>query len=402
MSRVLRNKSLLLLFLLACFSMLSMFMTNSVHTLFALELGATITELSLIGMFGGVISMIIQIPFGILSDRTGRKPMLIYTELVTVISVIMQSLSTQPWHLILASLFSGFSGGAFAPVIIALVGDISTPEDRADAISMWYLFSSIGMFVGPAISSVFLLFMPIRSILYIGSFLRILMFLMTVFGIKEVHKKQPKEGSFLENYKSSVTNLLRKPNAIIGVITRLAYTFFETVVRTYMPVLAKQEPLSLSNSLIASLGTFQGATRIGVRSILGKIIGKVGAKNLLILTLLGISTLGFLLSFTNSFYYLVLISLLYGLWQGIDSPLSSLLITDVSTSAERGFANAILYSSMSIGRITPIVMVPVIEGWGLLYVFPLGAILPIITVLVASKYMKPLSTEQGTEEEQKS
>ena len=105
--------------------------------------------------------------------------------------------------------------------------------------------------------------------------------------------------------------------------------------------------------------------------------------------------------FANSFFYIVLVTFFFGLSQGIDAPLSSLLIADSSTPAERGFANSVLYSAMSIGRFTPIVTVPIAEGLGLLYVFPFGAILPIIAALVAAKYMKPLSTEQerGEDEE---
>ena len=177
--------------------------------------------------------------------------------------MILRCGSTQPWHLIVASFLGGFSGGAFAPVIISLVGDLSEPSDRADSLSMWYLFSSIGMFVGPIVASMLLLFVPIRSILYLGLVMRLTMLLLTVFGIKEVRRTRSEGSSLRTSYKRDVVILLRKPNAVIAVFTRLSYTFFRSVVRTYMPILARQE-LNLSDPLIVSLSTFEGVARIGV------------------------------------------------------------------------------------------------------------------------------------------
>ncbi len=180
---------------------------------------------------------------------------------------------------------------------------------------------------------------------------------------------------------------------LVALETRFSFCFFEFTFGTYVPVLARQG-LKLTDALIASLGTFQGITRIIVRLFLGKLIRKVKAKRLLIVTLCMCGAVGLLLRFANSFYYLALLACLFGVSHGVNSPLSTLLVADSSTRSERGFANSILYSAMTAGRFTPILTAPIADIWGVSFVFPIASILPITAVLVVAKFMEPLSTEQ--------
>ncbi len=389
MFRVLKSKVLLPIFVITFISMFAASMIGAVNVLFALDLGATYIELGLITFSTGIVTMFIQIPLGILSDRLGRKPMLFIPELFILSADIIRGFATQPLHLIVASVFGGFAGGAFVPVIVSLVADSTEPSDKADSLSMYYFFSSLGLFVGPGAASLLLLFIPIRSLYYLSSILRLGIIVLIALGIKEVRR------SHLEgvSYKGNVASLLKRRNMFVVMQARLGFSFFQSALTTYLPVLARQE-LELPNSLIAILGTFQGIARMGVRLSLGTLIRKLTAKRLLVLTLGLGGAVGLLMFFANSFYHLVLLQCVFGLSHGIDVPLSTLLVADTSTTAERGFANSLLYSSMTVGTFTPIITAPIAEGWGVAFVFPLVSILPIASALVTAWLMKPLSTEQ--------
>lgn len=68
--------------------------------------------------------------FGPLSDRFGRKPMLICTSLANTIGYAILILSPSFFWFLLARLISGLGGAGFG-VIQAYISDISAPADRA-------------------------------------------------------------------------------------------------------------------------------------------------------------------------------------------------------------------------------------------------------------------------------
>jgi MFS family permease len=294
----------------------------------------------------------------------------------------------QPWHLIVAGCIGGFSGGAFMPLIISLIGDKTEPTQRANAISTHFLFSSLGMFLGPSIASLLLFALSIRSLLYISTAIRFGILILIVVGVKELRTTKTATAKKL-SYKDSVVQLLQKKNMLLALNTRMAYSFFQSIFRTYVPVLARME-LGLSDVLIASLGTFQGVARISIRVFLSRFIHQLSIKRLYILILGICCAVGLTLPFANSFHYLAIVACFFGLYHGIDSPLSALLVANVSTTTERGFANSLLYSAMYIGTFTPILIAPIAEGWGVPMVFPFGAILPIIALFNVAQFMEPL------------
>ena len=55
-------------------------MGNAIAVIFALDLGATIFQVNLINSVSSTMSILFLIPVGILSDRYGRKPMIIILE----------------------------------------------------------------------------------------------------------------------------------------------------------------------------------------------------------------------------------------------------------------------------------------------------------------------------------
>jgi MFS family permease len=391
MLNIVRNRALIPIFSLTFSSLFSHTLTSAVEVLFALDLGATYIDLGLISFFQGIIGMLIRIPLGILSDKFGRKPMLFLAEFVIFISSIVRSFAIQPWHLIIAGFIGGFSGGAFMPLIISLIGDKTESANRANAISTHFLFSSLGMFLGPSVASLLLLSLSIRYLLFISAATRFGILILIVLGVKETVINKTATGQ-KTRYRDSIVRLLKKKNMLLALNTRLSYSFFQSIFRIYVPVLARME-LGLSDVLIASLGTFQGIARISIRMFLSRFIHQLSIKRLYIAVLCICSAVGLTMPFANSFYYLAIVACFFGLYHGIDSPLSALLVADVSTRTERGFANSLLYSAMYVGTFTPILTAPIAEGWSVAMVFPFGAILPIIAIINVARFMESLSTE---------
>ena len=120
MFRTLRNPKLLKIYLIPLFSVLLGTMTQSIAVLYVFELGGSISEVNLISTIRSAMGILLIVPFGILSDRFGRKPMVLYPRLIQFVGVIIYAFATHPNHLLIASLVGGFAGGAFFPVLLSL------------------------------------------------------------------------------------------------------------------------------------------------------------------------------------------------------------------------------------------------------------------------------------------
>ena len=86
-------------------------MSNSISILFALDLGATIFQMNLINTVRSTMSIKLLIPFGILSDRYGRKPKILIPRAIMFFGTVIRAFATHPNHLLIVSIVGGFAGG---------------------------------------------------------------------------------------------------------------------------------------------------------------------------------------------------------------------------------------------------------------------------------------------------
>ena len=87
------------------------------------------TELGLLVASYAVMRLIFGPIWGGLSDRVGRKPILLIGILGYVITMTWFGLATQLWMLFAARILAGILSSATAPTTMAYVSD-STPEDE--------------------------------------------------------------------------------------------------------------------------------------------------------------------------------------------------------------------------------------------------------------------------------
>jgi DHA1 family tetracycline resistance protein-like MFS transporter len=90
---------------------------------------------------------------GDLSDRYGRRPILIVSLIGTVISFVMLALAQSITMLFVARIVDGLSGGNIATAR-AYVADVTEPKDRARAYGLIGAAFGLGFILGPAISAV--------------------------------------------------------------------------------------------------------------------------------------------------------------------------------------------------------------------------------------------------------
>ncbi|WBM69826.1 MFS transporter [Buttiauxella sp. WJP83] len=135
--------------------MLGMFMVLPVLTTYGMALqGASEALIGLaIGIYG-LAQAIFQIPFGLLSDRIGRKPLIVGGLLIFVLGSVIAALSTSIWGVILGRALQG--SGAIAAAVMALLSDLTREQNRTKAMAFigvsFGVTFAIAMVLGPIIT----------------------------------------------------------------------------------------------------------------------------------------------------------------------------------------------------------------------------------------------------------
>jgi DHA1 family tetracycline resistance protein-like MFS transporter len=87
---------------------------------------------------------------GQLSDKYGRVPILIISQLGTTISFFLLAVAGVPWLLFAARIFDGITGGNII-VAQAYITDITPKEKRTEALGYVFAVFGIGFILGPAL-----------------------------------------------------------------------------------------------------------------------------------------------------------------------------------------------------------------------------------------------------------
>jgi predicted MFS family arabinose efflux permease len=286
---------------------------------------------------------------GNLSDRYGRRPLLVLSIAGTVIANLIAGLATAAWVLFLARFLDGITGGNNS-IAQAMVSDITTPETRARGFGILGASLGLGFVLGPAMSlfaqnfSLGASFLLSASVAFVG-------LLSTAFFLPETLKHRRREPWTIQEMGlvELVKGLAYPRVGILLIINFLIGTTFTIFTFGFQPYFLKvlgqnNKTLTLTFLLIGTLAVImqtQGLPRL---------TQQFGLTRLFLLSLLVRSGAFLLMPLVPQLSYFLCVSAVFALFNGLVQPLLNTLISLNATAEQQGVVMGLNASYLSVSN----------------------------------------------------
>jgi len=365
-----KNQAFLILSLALVVVMLGFGMVIPIFPFYVEKLGAGGTELGLLVATSALLEFLLGPMWGSISDRIGRKPVLIVGLFGYAISAFLFGLSTQLWMLFAARALSGILSSATITAAMAYVGDITSGEDRGDGMGKIGAAMALGLMIGPGAGG-WLGKVSLSTPFFIAAGMSVLSMLLVVFFLAESISgvpAQPKTKLQLPQFKS-LSSALRGPIGYLLLLITLfsfALTNFEAIFGLY--ALDKfgfgSDQVGMILMVVAVVST------VGKALLTGPVTRKWGESVTIKASLIA-GSLGYLVLLAAwDFYSILAATALFILSKTLLRPATFALISKRSAGSQ-GTAMGLSNSFMSLGRI----LGPIWAG----FVFDLNVNLPYIS-----------------------
>ena len=119
---------------------------------YASEFSATPTEIGLIFSIYSFAQLFFSPVWGSLSDRIGRRPIMLMSTFGAAIAYVIFGLAGSLWVLFASRLIAGIMGGNISTAM-AYITDVTSKEDRAKGMGLIGAAFGIGFMIGPVITA---------------------------------------------------------------------------------------------------------------------------------------------------------------------------------------------------------------------------------------------------------
>ncbi len=293
---------------------------------------------------------------GRLSDKYGRKPLLVVSLIGTVGSFLLMAFAPNAIFLFIARALDGITAGNL-PVALAVISDTTDPKDRAKGFGIIGASFGFGFVFGPAIAALTVGFGAAVPFL-VAAAISLVAVILTMFMLPETNKHmglahKEKLFDFVHMAKALVDK-----NVGMTLLVSLLYSFaFSLFIYAYQPL--SVEVLHLTATQISINFTIFGIVGLIAQGfIIPRMTKRFGEKTMLRNSLfLGIWTfIGFFL--TRSLWMFTVVSILHGMVNSFVNPLVQALLSKEVDAHSQGSIQGINASYASIGMI----LGPIIGG----------------------------------------
>lgn len=353
------------------------------------QLGATDFQIGIVVAVFSLMQFIFNPIMGRLSDRIGRRPVILSTQLMTIISYLIFAFTNSYLLLIISRMIAGL-GGSNIGVAQAYIADITSKEERAKGMGLIGAAFGLGFVFGPLIGALLSKYgYPVAG--FGAAAFSSLAFLFAIFKLPEsLHEKKTEQKFQFKIFDFAFTKkVLSSPS--IGILVFLFFVIIFSIANIY-------GTLALLTYKVYHFSDQQNGILFGITGLIGalvqaglmrKISQKYSDKKIVIgglfFMVIGLG----LIPYGGNFLGLSIVVSILAVGSGILQPIIPTMISKQSPENMQGSVLGVNQSLSALAR----VFGPLWGGFSFHYLgyqFPFltGAVVTFFTLIFASLFIK--------------
>jgi DHA1 family tetracycline resistance protein-like MFS transporter len=315
-----------------------------------------------VGLFVGIIiaayslcQFVAAPALGALSDRFGRRPILLVSLLGTVVGYVIFGIGGALWILFVGRIIDGLTGGNIS-TMFSYVADISEPKDRGRLYGRLGAAGGFGFVVGPAVGGI-VAQVSLSAPLFLAAGVTLLNVCWGILVLPESLPSTARSRRFDRRHLnpfSALSTVLR--TSTLRILFLLAFLFFVagTSMQATISVFLR-DVLAFGPAGVGGVLFMVGIMDIVTQGYLtGRLLPRVGERSLATIGL-AINGLGFLLiasvAVVPSVALLVIAVLVFTLGDGLFQPSASSMISNAAGGSIQGRIQGANQGMQSVARV---------------------------------------------------
>ena len=381
-----QNRNLLIIALIAVVNALGYGIIIPVLYSYSLKYGLSDFQNGLLFSLFSICQFISTPIIGRMSDKYGRRPLLIISILGTAISFFIMAFAPSAIFLFLARALDGITAGNI-PVASAVISDTTSQEQRTRGFGIIGASFGFGFIFGPAISALTVSRSASLPFIIAGT-ISLIAVLLTFIFLPETNKHIGEvKRSSLFNFKKLFQAMFDENVGVTLLITLFNAISFSLMIFAYQPFSLKI--LHLSANQISLLFTMFGVIGLFAQLLLvHKLVSLLGLKRLFSLALFTISVVFLSIFFIRSLLLFVLSSIFLGLSNSSIQTLIPTILSRETDAKSQGSILGLSTSYMSIGQILGPIVGGLIATFAIPYPFLAASFFSVICFFLSFHVLK--------------
>jgi MFS family permease len=303
-----------------------------------------------IGFLFGIFSLaqFLATPIiGRLSDKYGRKPLLIISLLGTFFASLIQAFAFAGWVLFLGRFLDGITGGNNS-VAQAVISDSTSKKDKSTGFAIFGASFGVGFIVGPLVA-LFLADFGNSSVFLFSAAAALFATLLTIFILPETIKtKETKKLDLIDTLFLQIYRGLKMPIVgdilILNLLISITFAIFQVAFQPYII-----ESLKLGEEYVGYALIMVGLVNIFLIPLVRIFSNKFGLNILLNISIFLRFIFFITLAVVIDVYWFWAMMILFALVNVFSRPVISTLLTNYSKEEDRGVVFGVSESLFSLG-----------------------------------------------------
>lgn len=363
------NEALIILCIEVTLVMLGIGMVSPVLPQYACTFGVNITMVGLLITVFGVARIIVDIPAGELTNRLGRRPVLIIGPVIQAISSVGCGLAVDYWMLLFFRFLQGIGSAMYTTAANVMLADISSPVNRGRLMSYYQGSLLLGTGLGPTMGGFIAQYFGLAAPFFVYAFLVFFAGLWAYLRLPETRPQSTTPAAAPVADKSGLSPSTSPSGEVRALLRNLDFILVSTV--SFGIFFTRQGALNEILPLLGSgrLGLREGQIGLALTLVAifqfmtifpsGRLADRFGRKVVISPGCLIAALSLVLMAQSQSYWFLMFSCVVMGVGIGLSGPTPSAYVADITPRDSYGAAMGTYRAISDLG----FVIGPILLGW---------------------------------------